>query len=208
MIVSLAIGCLVVTGSLLAQPQISGPQSGTLGPGTYLIVGEISVQAGQTLTILPGTVFQHNGNHIWKIYGQLNADGSESDSIKFVRQSAIPDHEWGGIRFQGGASDASTLTYCVIDHCTQDGTNPYAFGAGVFCNGVDLTLTHSRISNCYNVYDGGGIYAVNSAIYISNCEIVDNKADADNNGGGIYLINCTGAEVHYSTIARNESTGT
>ncbi|MFH1735298.1 MAG: right-handed parallel beta-helix repeat-containing protein, partial [bacterium] len=194
--------------TLLAQPQISGPQSGTLGPGTYLVIGDISVESGQTLTVLPGTTLLHNGNHTWMIYGQLNADGSDADSIQFIRQSAISDHEWGGIRFQSGASDASTLTYCVIDHCTQDGSTPYAFGAAVFCNGVDLAINHCRISNCSNVFDGGGIYAVNSAVSINYCEIVDNISDNDNNGGGIYLMMCSGAEVTHCTVARNEATGT
>ncbi|MFH1733986.1 MAG: hypothetical protein ABIE92_04690 [bacterium] len=38
MTLGLAIGCLCAAATLLAQPQISGPQSGTLGPGTYLVV--------------------------------------------------------------------------------------------------------------------------------------------------------------------------
>ena len=94
-------------GSAFAQEQISGPQSGILGPGTYLVVGDIQVERTATLEIVPGTEFLHNGNWTWEISGQLNAAGVEGDSILFVRQNPIDNHRWGGIRFLAGASNAS-----------------------------------------------------------------------------------------------------
>ena len=87
---------LLLAASSAAQTEISGPQSGTLGPGTYLVTAEISVQSGNSLTILPGTTFLHNGNHRWIISGEFTAEGTEADSIVFVPQDTLEIHMWGG----------------------------------------------------------------------------------------------------------------
>lgn len=207
--VLIALLCFSLVSLSRGQPQISGPQSGTLGPGTYIVVGDIQVQAGNTLTILPGTTFLHNGPWSWNIYGQLNAEGTETDSIYFVRQNPIPDHRWRSIRFQSGASDASTLDYCVIDNCNIPSGAPYSMkGGGIYTNGVDITVNNTRISNCDAYWDGGGIYANSANITVDHCLIVDNTATSGANGGGIYLNNCAEAYITYNVIARNSATGT
>ncbi|TKJ41223.1 hypothetical protein CEE37_06040 [candidate division LCP-89 bacterium B3_LCP] len=198
---------LAVTTSF-AQPIISGQQSGTLGPETYIVNGDIQVLSGQTLTIMPGTVFLHNGNHTWEISGQLNAEGTETDSIKFVRQDPIDEHRWGGIRFLSGSSDQSSIDYCVIDHCFHD-IFPFGnYGAGIFIDGIYLEISNSRISNCLNNWEGAGIYAYNATVITSHCLIVDNSTEGESNGGGIYLFNCPQGVIEYSVIARNAATGT
>jgi len=131
----------------LAQQQISGTQTGTLGPGSYLVTGSINVPVNQTLTILPGTEFLHNGYHTWTINGKLIAQGTEIDSIRFVRQNPILSHRWGGIRFQSSAS-LSTFEYCVIDNCQS---------SGIYTIYANLTISNSRISNCTAVAHGAGI---------------------------------------------------
>ena len=201
--------CLLTVGLSHAQLQISGPQSGTLGPGDYIVIGDISVQSGQTLTIEPGTNFLHNGGWAWNIYGQLNAEGTETDSIYFVRQSEVPNYRWKSIRFQSGASDASTLDYCVIDNCNIPSGSPYTMrGGGIYSNGCAVTITNTRISNCDAYWDGGGIYAAGASITVDHCLIVDNEAIMGANGGGIFIYNCPGAQITYNVIARNASTGT
>ena len=200
--------CTLIAGLGFAQ-NISGPQSGTLGPGTYIVVGDISVQAGQTLTIVPGTSFLHNGGWKWDIYGTLNAEGTEADSIYFIRQNPTAANRWKSIRFQSGASSASTLDYCVIDNCNIPSGSPYSMnGGGIYTNGVAITVTNTRISNCDAYWNGGGIYANNANITVENCLIVDNTATSGANGGGIYLNNSDGAFIAYNEITRNSATGT
>ena len=194
----------------LAQVQISGPQSGTLGPDEYLVIGDIRVLPGETLTISPGTTFYHNGNWVWEISGQLNAEGVEGDSIYFVRQDPIDDHRWKGIRFQAGASDASTIDYCVIDHCYVNSgyLPPYLYGGGIYTNAVNITVRNSRISNCKAFWDGGGIYANNADILVDHCLISGNEAISGANGGGILLYGCPASTIQHSVIAGNKATGT
>ncbi|MBU1652142.1 right-handed parallel beta-helix repeat-containing protein [bacterium] len=201
--------CITLASLGMAQEQISGPQSGTLGPGTYLVVGDIQVQAGQTLVVEPGTTFLHNGPWSWYVYGQLNADGTEADSIYFVRQNPVPEHRWRSIRFETGASAASTLDYCAIDNCNIPSGSPISMkGGGVYINGVAMTVSNCRISNCDAYWDGGGIYAQNANVIITNNLIVDNAATSGANGGGIVVYNCTEAMITYNEIARNSATGT
>ncbi len=195
--------------STFAQEQISGPQAGTLGPGTYIVVGDIEVLHGTTLEIVPGTEFLHRGWYAWNIYGQLNAEGAEGDSIYFIRQNPTPENRWKGIRFQSGASDASTLDYCVIDNCNIPSGSPISLrGGGIHTNGVDITVTNTRISNCDAYWDGGGIYAQSADITVDRCLIVSNTAISSANGGGIYLYNCPEASILNSIIAYNADTGT
>lgn len=205
-LVALSVMCaLLGASSSFAKPSISGPQSGTLGPGTYIVVSDIQVLSGDTLVIVPGTEFLHSAHYTWEISGQLNAEGTEGDSINFVRQFPIEECRWGGVRFQGGASAASTIDYCIIDNCKNTAFNQH--GGGFYINGVDLTISNTRISNCSSDYDGGGIYAFGATIVVDHCLIVDNIAPLAD-GGGIYLSNCSGTQILNSVIARNSSTGT
>jgi hypothetical protein len=150
----------------------------------------------------------HNGHWYWYIYGGLTAVGTETDSISFIRQNPVPEHRWGGIRYQPGAP-ASTLSYCVVDNAEiPTGTSSTFRGGGIHSNGVGLTVSHSRISNndCY--WGGGGLYIEDvTGFSIEECLIVGNLANADN-GGGILLDNCSGATITNCIIAYNSSTGT
>jgi len=197
--------CLHLPGLSSAQPQLSGALSGTLGPGAFTIVGDIRVEAEDSLMILPGTSLLHTGAFKWDIYGLLKAEGTETDSIYFVRFDTIPEHCWYGIRFQEGASDSSNIDYCVIDNC-EDNWSPYLPGGGIYTNGVDITVKNTRISNCgvHGYGCGGGIRAYNACITVENCLIVDNTDHSNNSsGGGILLAGCPNANIMYNEIARN-----
>ncbi|MCK5117745.1 MAG: right-handed parallel beta-helix repeat-containing protein [Candidatus Aegiribacteria sp.] len=208
-VVAMLILCIALPSAGFAQTELSGPQSGTLGPGTYYVIGDVSVQLGDTLEIVPGTEFLHDGNHTWIIQGLLTAQGSMGDSIKFVRQDTIQAHRWGGLRFQSSASPDCILDYCVIDHVYIPSSHPVDYhGGGIYIYEVDLTILNSRISNCLAQANGGGIYAKDAAITIDNCLIIENEEYGNGVGGGISLYNCDGALITHSIIAYNSSGGT
>lgn len=201
--------CLGLCGVAFAQPQISGPLSGNLGPGTYLVVGDINVPSGQTLTVAPGTTFLHNGYWYWRIYGTLNAVGTQADSIRWLRQNPVPEHRWAGLRFQAGAPAGSILDYCVVEYGYTPNTAPSSeMGGCIFADHVPITVTHCRISYGYAWWGGGGICGnqVNGLV-ISHNLICDNS-DYSWMGGGLLLESCTNATISYNVICRNHSTGT
>jgi hypothetical protein len=203
--------CLpVISASLQAQPHLSGNLSGSLGPGSYIVDGNCIVQPGATLTILPGTTFLHSGAYTWSIYGQLLANGTAADSIKWIRQNPTVDNRWGGLRFMAGASNNCALQYCVVDDCFQSGN---LNGGGVYIQGVSMRLSHTRISCCVltgavsSGMGGSGLYAANANVIIDYCLIVDNHAQESDVGGGIYLENCPAAVVRNCIVAYNSDTG-
>ena len=137
-----------------AQPQISGPQSGNLGPGTLIVAGNISVLAGQTLTIAPGTTLLHNGYWYWRIYGTLHAVGTVADSIKWLRQNHIAENRWAGIQFHPGATPGSIFSYCVFEYGYKAESAWPNKGGAIYTTTIPLTIAHCRMS--FNDADGGG----------------------------------------------------
>ena len=207
-ITALAISCLTLTViAAQAQPHISGNLSGTLGPGTYIVDGDINVLNATTLTIQPGTIFQHSGHYSWFIYGALHANGALGDSIRFSRQSlGVP--QWGGLRFMPTTPQQNNLTYCVIED-VQNGTSPVqpeVLGGGIYVMGNYLTVDHCRISRCQVGHDGAGLYAYYATMLLVQNTIIDScTADI---GGGMYLSTSNGAQIKNCIISRNRSTGT
>jgi hypothetical protein len=198
---------LLSFSSISSAQNISGPLSGTLGPGTYIVVGDCQVNSGDTLLILPGTEFQHIGNYDWTINGLLLAAGSLDSLVRFVRQLPDSSHNWGGLRFPSATANGSVLDYCVIDHCS----NPNRFGGGIYCSNSTITVTNSVISNCV-ASNGGGIYATYSGIVVEDCEIfgnsaLDTPAADDGSGGGIFLDHSGSAEIRRSLIYQNYCSG-
>ena len=65
---------------------------------TYIVMGNVGVAPGETLTIQAGTTVEFNGNYSLNVGGQLIADGTEDQPIRFV------SHD-GSL---GGASTSTT----------------------------------------------------------------------------------------------------
>ncbi|MBC8276698.1 MAG: hypothetical protein H8E46_00580, partial [FCB group bacterium] len=169
---------------LFAQPMnISGNQSGILGPGIYNVVGDISVPSGQTLTIMPGTEFRHTGHFYWYIYGEIQAVGNPDGVIEFVREQPIENHKWGGLRFQTGASDESVIEYCKIEYC-KNVSYPNYYGGGFYSNGVDAGLSPNRVFGSLATIGGGGSGSNRAAGAMSQCVIT--QEHARNCGRGVF----------------------
>lgn len=185
-------------GITIAQPNLHGTLTGTLGPGTYIVDGDCQVNYGTTVTVEPGTDFLFSGHYTWNIYGTLLAEGAEDNFINFRRQFPNDTCKWGGIRFDSSGSDSSILDYCVIDHAKN-----YYYGGGIYATSAGPTIKHTRITNCYASY-GGGVYATNnSSIVLDECVVMNCTAG---DGGGIYLNYSDSSQILNSLIIRNTST--
>ncbi|HHE40793.1 MAG TPA: hypothetical protein ENL10_04755, partial [Candidatus Cloacimonetes bacterium] len=86
---------IVTSTSLFAQTQVNGVQSGTwtVANSPYLVIGEIIVPTGQTLTIEAGIEINFQGHYKFTVHGNLQAIGTETDSIFFT--TSIPAIGWG-----------------------------------------------------------------------------------------------------------------
>ncbi len=191
---------LIAVYCVSATAQLSGPLSGTLGPGTFTVVGDISVQSGDSLLIAPGTELNFTGYYVFEINGYLRAVGFENDSIKF--QPIHPDSVWGGIGFNNSADDSSRLSYCLIT-----GSDNYVgpSNGGISCIHSSPSIVNCTISGNTGDYDGGGISCLeNSNPTIENCTISGNSA---NDGGGIFCYENSSPSIVNCTITGNTATG-
>ena len=72
----------------------------------YLVTGDVPVNTGSTLTILPGTEVRFAQNASLQINGTLIADGTSEQQIHFIADQ--PKGTWKDIAFNDSAVDAST----------------------------------------------------------------------------------------------------
>jgi parallel beta-helix repeat protein len=192
----------MLIGVAYGQNYLSGVLSGTYS-GVYIVNGDCQIEAGTTVTILPGTEFQFSGHYTWYVSGTLNAIGTATSNILFHREYPTQNRKWGGIRFTSSSANESVLDYCVIDYCLNT-TSPNYYGGGIYANGASPTILNTKITNCQSSY-GGGVYAQSSNILLDGCTVMGNTAG---NGGGIYLYGCASAQVRNCIVVRNTSTST
>ncbi len=197
---------LIIPSAGVAQPQISGSLSGTLGPGSYTVVGDCWVEGTETLTIQPGTTFLFAGHYsiVVNAYGTLQAVGTAQDSIVFTHQESGTSYDWGGIRFAYGASSSSILSYCVLEYARYHPT-PNVNGGALYLQSSGLTITHCTIAN-NSAQSGGGIYINTSSVTISDCVFANNYASQ--NGGGLQLKWSSNISVNNCVFVNNSSHGT
>jgi hypothetical protein len=133
---TIALAAAALTFGTAGAQNLQGPLSGTLGPGTYIVVGSISVMPQDTLILAPGTIFRMNGPYSFSMMGCLQAIGTATDSIKFIRNTGVSG--WEGMDFLNAGCSASVLEYCLINGSQCQ---------GISCqNGASPTIRHSTIS--------------------------------------------------------------
>jgi predicted outer membrane repeat protein len=170
----LTIGVSVLCGSL----------SGTLSPGTYHVMCDISVDAGDTLRLMPGTTFIFDGYYRFEIYGTILAEGTETDSVIFTVDTAANPDRWHGLRLYNSTSSGSRFAFCLIENGLATGSLLDMYGGGVYCSSSSPTFTNcSFIGNSASRY-GGGVYCKTSSSNFANCMFSDNSAGL--RGGGLY----------------------
>ena len=157
----------------LGNENISGNISG-VWDGTYTITGNVTIQAGDTLTVMPGTHILFYGGYHFSVNGYLNAVGAEGDSIIFrpINYTQIyANGFWQGIDFNDSSDDSSILKYALVEYAVE----------GVYWNEANATLEDARIHNS----SGNGIY-VNGDSSDPNISRVNTH---NNSGNGLYTYN-------------------
>jgi len=198
---ALLVALLITVG--MVQAQISGSIDGTIRAGTFTVDGDVTVDAGNSLTIEPGATLLFTGHYSFKVYGTMIAEGTENDPISFKHQNPVFDNEWGGVRFMAGCSPNSILSYVHVEYAKYH-LWPDISGGGVYIEEDGVTVSNCTIVNNY-ADSGGGIYINGAAVEITDCYIANNTGG---NGGGIYVYNSTGVVVSGCEVAFNTSTST
>ncbi len=126
-------------------------------PGTnsrYIMDGDITIGAGDTLKMNPGVTLYFNDNiDDIRVNGTLLAEGSAQDSIKFLGRNFNGGNPYGG-RIDLNASSFCSMSYVLIDSL-GDGTSSSDYS--ILAQSPNFQITNSKISNAKSV----GIYTIN-----------------------------------------------
>ena len=162
-----------------AQTEVSGNQSGiwSVTESPYLVVGEIVVPSGETLTIEAGVEVNFQAHYKLSVNGTIEALGAINDSVFFTTD--YPNVGWGGIRLNG--SDNNIFNYCRIEFGKTINDYPDAHGAAVALFGVDASFNHCVFADNYAYADGygmgGAIYAFSSVnTTFNSCSFLRNHS--------------------------------
>ncbi len=163
---------LSVFTNLYAQTPVNGNQSGTwtAANSPYQVTGDITVSAGQTLTIEAGVTVNFQGHYKITVLGILNAVGTENDFIIFTPNNQTEG--WFGISL--GQSIDGNVT-------AADG----------ICNFSYCKFEYGKTSgNEYPDTHGGAVRMINSDAVFENCIFSDNSSlEGEGMGGAVYAIN-------------------
>lgn len=171
--------------------QLSGPLSGTYGPGPYHIVGDIFIDPGAVAQLMPGTAFLFDAPYIFYIEGTLVALGSEAEPIIFTATDG-PQGYWRGLRFMNPSSSGSQLKWCEIEYAYAQGVSPFNNGGGIYCEWSSPSFDHCTIRYSAAEHFGGGVYIYGSTVSptFENCYFYYNWATVG--GGGVACDSCGG----------------
>jgi hypothetical protein len=161
-----------------AQTEVEGNQYGTWSSANspYLVIGDITVPAGQVLTIEAGVEVDFQGHYKIHVSGDLQAPGTESDSIFFT--SANQATGWGGITFETPA--LSSLAYCRMEYGKTDANAQYP------------------------EMHGGAVRLLSSDAVFSNCMFTNNSAlPSQGMGGAVYGINTSETSFIHCKFYKN-----
>lgn len=145
----------------LSAVQVSGVQAGVWGAvnNPYQVVGDIEIPANDSLIIEPGVMVNFMGNYTIDAYGNMLAEGTETDSIYFYAENS----SWNKIRLDNEAQNIfsfchfsnaaiplqSINTTLEVNKCCFDDNE---YGIKLFGVNIDslqaVTITNSRITNC------------------------------------------------------------
>lgn len=129
---------ICVLNPVQALTVVSGEVSGrwTMEGSPYIANGDITLPSGSALRIDPGVEVKFANDTYFNVLGTLTAIGTIQDSITFRANSGgVGDWRW--FKFEGGASSASQLQYCIIQHTEQ----------GLFFSRTQAFVANSRISD-------------------------------------------------------------
>ena len=208
----------------VGETAFGGAMSGVVEPGAYRVLGDISVESGDTLIVEPGVTFLFTGDFNIDIYGVFSAAGTENDSIYFQADSGASP--WGSIIFHWDAPDESELSYChitgssasaincyganiIISQCTVTG-NSANWGGGIYCSGCNPTISECVVTDNQSVHNGGGIYCTAASPTIINCTVTGNSSNiggsgSGRGGGGICCNHSSSPTIEGCVVAGNYS---
>lgn len=189
----------------------------TAASSPYQVQGDITVPAGQSLIIEPGTSVEFASSAFLRVNGELTAIGTSSDPIVFT--PTVQSQPWDGIKLDqvDPLSDSTILHFCHLDHATnliwisnfnkvrisnsviEDGAS--VNGSGIFMSNSDALIQQNLIRNNVSSSWGGGMYVGGGTPLIEGNTFDNNNAGGS--GGGLHLTGNVDNVIRNNTFMNN-----
>ncbi|MGZ2370678.1 S8 family serine peptidase [Ancylomarina sp. YFZ004] len=153
----------------------------------YIIMDNIAIPEGVTLTIMPGTTLKFAKGKSMVVAGTLNAIGTKDDLITFTKRDL--GLNWGGLKTEKNSN--LQAEYCVIQNA---GNGTHVFNEGNYSNVI--------IRDCFFIYNATGVCNFKKNSIVENSVFYYNKF-------GSYGINANGSEnfMNNNIVQNNSSRG-
>jgi hypothetical protein len=173
---------------------VSGSVSGVwdTSGNPYLVIDSTYISSGDSLIISSGVnvFFQGHFGFLVDSLSFLRIEGSPTDSVLFTAFDTLQN--FTGIKFDH-ASPECEISYCVISR--SDCSAIRVFNTEL---SISNSLLTKNLNNC-----GGGFYAENSTITISDCIISENKTNSTTSLGLSFISKGGGIACYNSTLFLN-----
>lgn len=162
----------------------------------YYVSEDLIVKRGESLTIKPGVTFAFRGPYKFYVYGEIQANGTKSDSIHFKNDPLLSMGRWRGL-FLDGNSGSSSISYSSITGSAEGGCQIMK---------SSIVFQNVRVSDNIRMFSGAGIFIDGGNPKIEECQIIRNRSQS-NSGGGITISWCLnpGITINRCLIAKNSS---
>lgn len=170
----------------------------------YVVQGNLTVLAGDSLLINQGTRIYFAGNHSLSVLGYLAVDGTEFDSVLFTTDTLLNPGKWRGLGFVN-AHDSSFIRYATFEYAYSVGpTSQDSLGGAIYAGGgTTLRIEHCTFRSNYSGVAGGGVYFTTSTLLMDSCLFHDNATGKD--GGGLFLNNSVNSIVTNTHLTKNNA---
>jgi parallel beta-helix repeat protein len=157
-----------------------------LAGSPYIVINDVFVESGVTLTIEPGVLVKFHAEYVLYVDGTLMAVGTEFNRINITSNWVIPDlHYYGEIRIN--STGHAEIKYCEISYTIL---------------GITLRSSNNNISN--NIIHSNEDYGINLGESTNN-NITSNQIFNNSDNAGIHLSGSSSNVIKNNNISSNHN---